>query len=77
MPRRLQAQKRPADLIFLADVIEAAIMVAELATCDLSEDLEPKSGRARSGTAGASARARNLTKTSVRKSRKKSGPGVR
>jgi hypothetical protein len=75
MPRGPQAQKRPADLIFLTDVIEAAIVVAKLASCDLSEDLKPKSGRTRSGTAGASARARNLTKKSVRKSRKKSGPG--
>jgi hypothetical protein len=72
MPRGPQGQKRPADLIFLADVIGAAIMVVELATCDLSEDLKPKSGRTRSGTAGASARARKEERLQIAK---KTAPG--
>jgi hypothetical protein len=55
MPRGPQGQKRPAD------VIGAAIMVARLATGDLVENLPVKSGRVRSGKAGASARARKLT----------------
>jgi hypothetical protein len=72
MPRGPQGQKRPADLIFLADVIGAAIMVVELATCELSEDLKPKSGRTRSGTAGASARARKKERLQIAK---KTAPG--
>jgi hypothetical protein len=56
MPRGPQGQKRPAD------VIGAAVMVARLATGELSEDLHQKSGRARSGQAGGKARAESLSK---------------
>jgi hypothetical protein len=50
MPRGPQGQKRPAD------VIGAAVMVARLAMGEISETLVPKSGRTRSGIAGARAR---------------------
>jgi hypothetical protein len=49
MPRGPQGQKRPAD------VIGVAIMVARLATHEISEATESKSGRTRSGAAGARA----------------------
>jgi hypothetical protein len=45
-----------------ADVIGAAIMVAKLATGELSEDPHPISGRTRSGQAGGKARAESLSK---------------
>lgn len=43
-----------------SDVIDAAIMVAKIATGDIVEDSKSKSGRIRSGQAGAMARADNL-----------------
>jgi hypothetical protein len=55
MPTGPRGERRPAD------VIGAAIMVARLATGEISEELSPKGGRVRSGHAGASARAKNLT----------------
>lgn len=55
MPRGPQGEKRPAD------VIGAAIMVAKIATGELAEELAPKSGRTRSGTAGGNARAKKLS----------------
>jgi len=55
MPRGPQGQKRPAD------VIGAAVMVARLATEEISETLTAKSGRTRSGHAGGRARARKLS----------------
>jgi len=55
MPRGPEGQKRPAD------VIGAAIMVARLATHEISEATEPKSGRTRSGAAGARARTKKLS----------------
>jgi hypothetical protein len=55
MPRGPQGQKRPAD------VIGAAIMVAKIATGEITETVQTKSGRVRSGKAGAKARAAKLT----------------
>jgi hypothetical protein len=55
MPRGPQGERRPAD------VIGAAIMVARLATGEISETMIRKSGRTRSGTAGARARAKKLS----------------
>ena len=54
MPRGPQGQKRPAD------VIGAAVLVMKIATGEIAES-PPKSGRTRSGTAGAAARAKKLS----------------
>jgi hypothetical protein len=56
MPRGPQGQKRPAD------VIGAAIMVARIATGEIIEQPQQKSGRIRSGKAGGKARAKKLSK---------------
>ncbi len=45
-----------------ADLIGCAIMSARLATGEIEESPLPKSGRTRSGKAGAEARAAKLTK---------------
>jgi hypothetical protein len=55
MPKGPQGQRRPAD------VIGAAILVAKIATGELTETAKPKSGRTRSGIAGSRARNQNLT----------------
>jgi hypothetical protein len=55
MPKGPNGEYRPAD------VIGGAIMVAKIATGEVVEKLEPKSGRVRSGKAGGAARARSLT----------------
>jgi hypothetical protein len=55
MPRGPQGQKRPAD------TIGAAVVVGKLATGELSEKPKQKSGRTRSGAAGAAARAEKLS----------------
>lgn len=55
MPKGPQGQKRPAD------VIGAAIMVGRIATGEISESPVTKTGRSRSGVAGARARAKSLT----------------
>jgi len=55
MPTGPQGEKRPAD------AIGAAIMVAKLATGEITENPVQKSGRVRSGQAGAKARAGNLS----------------
>jgi hypothetical protein len=55
MPKGPQGQKRPAD------AIGCAIVVAQIATGQIIEKPEPKSGRSRSGKAGARARAAALT----------------
>jgi len=55
MPRGPQGQRRSAD------VIGCAVMVAKIATGEIVENLEPKSGRVRSGRAGAKARAKSLS----------------
>jgi hypothetical protein len=55
MPRGPRGEKRPAD------VIGAAVMVARIATGEIEEKPKPKSGRVRSGHAGAKARAKALS----------------
>lgn len=55
MPKGPNGEKRPAD------VIGAAVMVAKLATGEITETPVKKSGRTRSGAAGAKARAEKLT----------------
>lgn len=55
MPRGPRGERRPAD------VIGAAIMVARLATGEISEATAHPSGRTRSGAAGARARAKKLS----------------
>ena len=55
MPRGPQGQKRPAD------VIGCAITVAKIATGQITEEPKAKSGRTRSGAAGAKARTEALT----------------
>jgi hypothetical protein len=55
MPTGPRGEKRPAD------VIGAAVMVARIATGEITEVLTPKSGRVRSGKAEAKARAEKLS----------------
>ena len=55
MPKGPQGQKRPAD------VVGCAVTVAKIATGEIEETLVEKSGRVRSGRAGAKARAESLT----------------
>lgn len=57
MPRGPQGQKRPAD------TVGNAVRVAKIATGEVVElESEPTSGKARSGKAGGTARAKSLTK---------------
>lgn len=56
MPRGPNGEKRPAD------VVGCAVDVAKIATGEAEERPVKKSGRVRSGYAGAKARAENLTK---------------
>ena len=56
MPKAPQGQKRPAD------VIGAAIMVAKIAIGEITELPQKKSGRVRSGKAGAKVRTKKLSK---------------
>jgi len=55
MPKGPQGQRRPAD------AIGCAIMVARIATGEITEVLKEPSGRARSGQAGSKARAEKLS----------------
>ena len=55
MPRGPQGQKRPAD------TVQAAIMVAKIATGEIEEKLTTPSGKVRSGKAGGKARAEKMT----------------
>lgn len=55
MPKGPQGQKRPAD------AIGCAVMVGRIATGEITEQLNPGSGKVRSGKAGAKARAENLS----------------
>lgn len=55
MPTGPRGERRPAD------AIGAAVMVAKLATGELTESHTSKSGRTRSGKAGAKARAAKLS----------------
>ncbi len=64
MPKGPKGEKRPAD------VIGAAVMVAKIATGELEESSE-RSGRVRSGRAGAKARAESLSGEERRKIAKK------
>lgn len=54
MPKGPNGERRPADLIGMS------VMVAKIATGEIEDN--KKSGRTRSGNAGAKARAENLTK---------------
>lgn len=56
MPKGPRGEKRPAD------AIGAAVMVGEIATGKIKEELKEKSGRTRSGKTGGKARAEKLTK---------------
>lgn len=56
MPRGPKGQKRPGD------VIGAAIMVAKIATGEISEDAAVKSAAAQLGSLGGKARAASLSK---------------
>ena len=56
MPHGPQGQKRPAD------VAGCAVMVAKIATGEITDSSQEKSGRVRSGYAGAAARAAKLGK---------------
>lgn len=56
MPSGPSGQKRPAD------AVGCAVTVAKIATGEIKETLAKKSGRVRSGYAGAKARAEKLTK---------------
>ena len=55
MPEGPQGQRRPAD------VVGAAVMVAKLATGEITEELKEPSGKTRSGKAGGKARAKSMT----------------
>ena len=55
MPKGPRGEKRPAD------TVAAAIMVAKIATGEVEDVKQVKSGRVRSGKAGAKARARKLS----------------
>lgn len=55
MPKGPQGQQRPAD------AVGCAVAVARIATGDVVELSQAKSGRIRSGKAGAKARAESLT----------------
>ena len=55
MPRGPNGEKRPAD------VVGAAVKVMKIATGEIEERPVKKSGRVRSGYAGARARAQKLT----------------
>jgi hypothetical protein len=55
MPTGPRGERRPAD------VIGGAIMVARLSVGEITEPLKEPSGKARSGRAGAAARAANLS----------------
>jgi len=65
MPKGPQGQKRPAD------TVQAAIMVAKIATGEIEEKLKEPSGKVRSGKAGAAARAEKLTREERSKIAKK------
>jgi hypothetical protein len=55
MPRGPKGEKRPPD------VIGAAIMVAKIATGEITEILKEPSGKVRSGQAGSKARAQKVS----------------
>ena len=55
MPNGPQGQKRPAD------VIGNAVHIMQIATGEIEDTTKAKTGKTRSGIAGAAARAKNLT----------------
>lgn len=55
MPTGPRGEKRPAD------VIGAAVLVARIATGEVTEEVREPSGKVRSGLAGAKARAEKMT----------------
>lgn len=55
MPKGPRGEKRPAD------VNAAAVMVARIATGEIEDTVKARSGRVRSGQAGAKARVDGLT----------------
>lgn len=55
MPKGPQGQKRPGD------TVGCAIVVARIATGELTETLHQKSGKTRSGKAGSEGRVKKLT----------------
>jgi hypothetical protein len=65
MPKGPQGQKRPAD------VIGCAVMVGKIATGEIQDTKSKAPGRAKSGRAGAAARAKVLTAEERRKIAKK------
>jgi hypothetical protein len=65
MPNGPRGEKRPAD------VIGNAIRVAKIATGEIQEAIESKSGRVRSGRAGAKARTDKLSRDQRRDIAKK------
>jgi len=65
MPRGPNGEKRPAD------VVGCAVTVAKIATGEIEDTTTKKSGRVRSGYAGAKARAEKLTKEERREIAKK------
>lgn len=65
MPKGPRGETRPAD------VIGAAVKVMRIATGEIEETMEPKSGRTRSGRAGAKARAEKLSSEERREIAKK------
>lgn len=69
MPTGPKGEKRPAD------VIGAAVMVARIATGEITETTKEKSGRTRSGQAGAKARAEKLNSEERSEIAKKAAAG--
>ncbi len=65
MPKGPRGQKRPAD------VVGCAVAVARIATGEAEDTSVEKSGRVRSGHAGANARSQSLTREERRKIAKK------
>lgn len=55
MPTGPKGERRPAD------TVGAAVLVAKIATGEIADTKQEKSGRVRSGKAGARARAEKLT----------------
>ena len=56
MPKGPRGEKRPAD------TVAVAVMVAKIATGEIEDVRQTKSGRSRSGKAGGRARAQKLSK---------------
>lgn len=65
MPKGPNGQKRPAD------VIGAAVLIGRIATGEVEEIAAVKSGRVRSGKAGAAARARVMSEEERRNAARK------